>query len=182
MVLRFEFPPGSVFHGRIGRRIHRSAKRVAGQVRGVPLAAALFEPNVVRAAGPGLMMLALPFDWRRQDRAIAAGLGLAPESLLVVTNEDVYAFDASLLRWTKILRKLGEWPRADLVARAVAVSGPVPPRWAETRFRPPPGLRLEDTAGLCLAEVRPLGWGDDAKEVFRLLTGSAGWPGAGGPA
>lgn len=167
-----------MFHGRIGRKIHRSATRLAGQVRGLPLAAALFEPNVVRVAGPGLMVLALPFDWRRQDRAIAAGVGLAPESLLVVTTDDVYAFDASLLRWTRIVRKLAEWPRADLVARAVALSGPIPPRWTEIKFRPPPGLRLETTAGLCLAEVRPLGWGDDAKEVFRLLTGSASWPDA----
>jgi hypothetical protein len=105
-----------------------------------------------------------------------------PSPLLVVTADHVYAFDASLLRWTKILRQLGEWSRDDLVARAVDVSGPVPPRWAEMRFRPPPGLRLENSAGLCLAEVRPLGWGDDAKEVFRLLTGSAGWPDAEGRA
>jgi hypothetical protein len=43
-------------------------------------------------------VLALPFDWRRQDRAIAAGDGLAPTSLLVMTPTDVYAFDASRLR------------------------------------------------------------------------------------
>ncbi|MGH9276483.1 MAG: hypothetical protein ACRD12_00005 [Acidimicrobiales bacterium] len=85
-----------------------------------------------------------------------------------------YAFDAGLL-WWNATRLLGEWLREDVVARAVPIQGPHPPAWADSGYHPPPGLRLEDREGLCLAEVRPTFWGDDAREVFRVLT-SAGWP------
>ncbi len=135
----------------------------------------MFEPNVVRVGGAGILMLAIPFDWRRQDRAITAGVGLAPKTLLVVTAHDVYAFDAGLLSW-KVVRDIAVWAREDLVARAVPLPGPHPPRWAEIAYRPHPALRLENRAGEREAEIRPIGWGGDAKEVFRVLTGFPGWP------
>jgi hypothetical protein len=148
---------------------------VAAEIHGVPVAAALFEPNVISTAGPGLMMLAIPFDWRRQDRAIRSGAGLAPTTLLVVTARNVYAFDAGLLSWN-VVREIAVWARDDLVARAVSLPAPHPPRWAELPYRPHPALRLENRAGAAEAEVRPIWWGDDAKEVFRVLTGFPGWP------
>jgi hypothetical protein len=153
-------------------RVHRLAARVAGHMDGVPMAAAEFEPNVNSYGGPGFLLLAYPFDWRRQDKAIVGGGGLAPRTLLVVTARDVYAFDSGLLGWN-VVRPIAEWRRDGLVARAVPVPGPHPPRWAELGFRPPPALRLEDLSGALLAEVRPIGWGAEAREVFRVLTGSA---------
>jgi hypothetical protein len=119
---------------------------VAAEIHGVPVAAALFEPNVIRTAGPGLMMLAIPFDWRRQDRAIRSGGGLAPKTLLVVTAHNVYAFDAGLLSWN-VVREIAVWARDDLIARAVSLPAPHPPRWAELPSRPHPALRLENRAG-----------------------------------
>lgn len=159
----------------MGRTIHRLVGRVAAALPGVPLAAAVFEPNVVRVGGPGVMILAIPFDWRRQDRAIRAGLGLAPTSLLVVTASEVHAFDAGLLSW-RLIREITRWSRVDLLARAVPLPGPHPPRWAEIARRPAPALRLESRTGGNDAEIRPVGWGADAKEVFRVLTGFPGWP------
>jgi hypothetical protein len=117
---------------------------VAAEIQGVPVAAALFEPNVIRTGGPGLFMLAIPFDWRRQDRAIASGVGLAPKTLLVVTAHNVYAFDAGLLSWN-VVREIAVWARDDLIARAVSLPGPHPPRWAELAYRPHPALRLENS-------------------------------------
>jgi hypothetical protein len=135
----------------------------------------MFEPNVMRVGGAGFMMLAIPFDWRRQDRAITAGVGLAPKTLLVVTANDVYGFDAGLLGWN-VVREIAVWARKDIVARAVPLPGPHPPRWADLAYRPHPALRLENRVGVTEAEIRPIGWGDDAKEVFRVLTGFPGWP------
>jgi hypothetical protein len=153
----------------VARSIHRLAAKVAPEISGMAVAAAVFRPNVAHLAGAGLWgIVATVGNWRREDRAILDDGGLAPTTLLVVTTGEVHAFDAGLLAWNAV-REIAHWPRNDLVARAVAIAGPTPPVWREGRFRPPPSLRLENRAGELLAELQPVGWGAAAKRVFAEL-------------
>jgi hypothetical protein len=126
---------------------------VTAEIHDAPVAAAVFEPNVVRVGGAGILMLAIAFHWRRQDRAISAGVGLAPKILPVATARDVHAFDAGLLSWN-VVRDIAVWAREDLVARAVPLPGPHPPRWAGMAYWPHPALRLGNRAGEREAEIR----------------------------
>jgi hypothetical protein len=122
-------------------------------------------------AGGGLPgLIGVVVSWHREDRAILEEGGLAPRTLLVVTTADVHAFDAGLLSWKAVVQ-IAAWPRADLVARIVPVAGPIPPRWAEFRYRPPPSLRLENRAGELLAQLQAETWGTASKRVVAELTG-----------
>ncbi len=156
--------------------MHRLVKRVEDHVAGAPLAAGAFEPNIVRLPEFGIVgLIGMPVNWRREQRALDAGVGLAPSSLVVVTQEEVYVFDAWLLSWGGV-RVLLQHARDELVARPVALAEPRPP--AEAALNPPEraALRLEDRSGDCLAELAPQGWGNDVKGVFKALTGDEGWP------
>ena len=147
----------------MARSIHRLAAKVATEISGMAVAAAVFRPNAAQSYLPGpFMLVAQVANWRREDRAILDDGGLAPTTLLVVTAHEVYAFDAGLLAWNAV-RLIAEWPRADLAARAEPMAG------AGSRFRPPPSLRLENQAGELLAELQPVGWGAAAKRVFAEL-------------
>ncbi len=120
-------------------------------------------------------LVGIPINWRREKRAMDAGLALALQSLVVVTLAEVYVFDAWLLGF-KGVRLLLRHGRDDLVAKPIRLAHPLPPAGASPELRRRATLRLEDGGGHALAELAPRGWGADVKSVFRVLTGSEGWP------
>jgi hypothetical protein len=135
------------------------------------VAAGLFEPNVTRwGGGAGIGAALLVSDWVRIRKAFRRDDALADRSIIVVTQREILAFNAALLRVRKAPRELGRWRRAEVVARAVHATGPRPPAWVETGYTPPPVLRLETRMGVRLAEVKPVAWDDGVRRVFEELT------------
>ncbi|MGH9225542.1 MAG: hypothetical protein ACRD2W_17545 [Acidimicrobiales bacterium] len=158
-------------------QVHRWAARAAPYVRGPVGAAARFEPNVVIAAGGGLAAFNALFDERRRRKAIDAGIGIAPNSLVVVTTEEVAIFDATLLRWWGFREPAVRWSRADVVARPVPLARAYNPlRPPDADRRPWPALALEDRAGTLVAELQPSGWNATHRRVFEVLTNSDDYP------
>ena len=158
----------------MGRGVEGLVRQVEQHVDGALVAAGLFQPNVARLPEFGVLgVVTMPLNWRREQQAMDEGLGLAPSTLVVVTPETVYVFDAWLLGWGGV-RLLLEHPRRSLLARTVPLAEPRAP--AEVRMSPPElsALRLEDGEGRILAEPAPQGWGDEVKRVFRVLTGHEG--------
>jgi hypothetical protein len=109
-------------------------------------------------------------DWVRIRKAVRRDDALADRSIIVVTQREILAFNAALLRVRKAPRELGRWRRAEVVARAGHATGPRPPAWVETGYTPPPVLRLDTRMGVRLAEVKPVAWDDGVRGVFEALT------------
>jgi len=155
--------------------MHRLTRRVKDHVRGAPVAAGAFQPNFARAPELGIFgLVGIPLNWRREQRALDTGLGLAPSTLVVVTREEVCVFDAWLLAWGGV-RMLLEHPRHDLVAEPASLAQP-PPIGVLPAYARRAALRLTNRTGNVIAELEPQGWGDDVKAVFKELTGQEGWP------
>jgi len=154
--------------------MHRLVRRVEAQLRSPPIASGAFEPNFVRLPEYGIFgLIGMPLNWRREQRTLDAGLGLASSSLVVVTLERLYVFDAWLLSWGGV-RLLLDQPRDGLVATAVPLAQPRPAAESSPQFAGRAALKIENGTRECLAELAPQGWGDDVKAVFKVLTGREG--------
>lgn len=165
-----------VHHGSVRQRpsIHPLAQKVANQIDGRILAAAVFNPNVLLGTpGGGLASMVALVNWRRKAKAVRRGeVRTDNASLLLVTPTSVYLYEYGWLKALGLPVLVGSWLRSSITARPVELKHPFDPSG-----RPDPrswsALRLEDSAGDLICELQPETWELDAKLVYRELTGQA---------
>lgn len=152
--------------------IHPLARKVANQVDGPVIAAAVFNPNVVLGTpGGGLASLIALVNWRRKAKAVHRGeVRTDNATLLVATATSVYLYEYGWLKSLALPVLVGSWLRASTAARPVELKHPFDPSG-----RPDPrswsALRLEDSAGELICELQPETWDVEAKQVYRELMG-----------
>lgn len=151
--------------------IHPLAQKVANQIDGRIIAAAVFNPNVlIGTPGGGLASMVALSNWRRKAKAVRRGeVRTDNASLLVVTSTSVYLFEYGWLKVLGLRVLVGTWLRSSMTARPVELKHPFDPSG-----RPDPrswsALRLEDSTGELICELQPETWELDAKLVYRELT------------